>query len=162
LRYQKIVGAENKVANAVPFGRRLRRFLREAEQQQLASGRCWRAVGSWMLADALHHWSRGELRLVALVRADQSIAHVVAEAPFDGTYVDADGVAGKLELMAKMALLMGEPQVGVGGFSPLAARQAGLEYDQDVAIELALRLLRRFNVFRPSLLALPDPTHQAD
>lgn len=157
LRYQKIVGPENKVANAVPFGRRLRRFLRDGEQQRLANGRCWRAVGSWILADALHHWSRGELKLVALVRPNDSLAHVAAELAADGIYVDADGVAGRLELMTKLALLMGEPQLEVGNFSPLAARKAGFEYDADVAMELALRLLRRFGIFQRGLLALPGP-----
>jgi hypothetical protein len=158
LRYQRIVGGDNRVTNAVPFGRRLRRFLKEPEQLQLAGERCWRAGGAWMLADALSHWSRGALRMVALVRPDRQFAHVVTEATSLGTYVDADGVAGRLELMAKLALLMREPQVEVAEFSALEARKAGFEYDPEIAMELALRLLRRFRTFRPELLVLPDST----
>jgi len=161
LRYQKIIGADNRVANAVPFGRRLKRFLRESEQRWLGQERCWRAVGSWVLADALAHWSQGGLRIAALIRPDHRVAHIVAEAPEIGAYVDADGVAGRLELMAKMAMVMREPSVEVVAFSPLEARRAGLEYDEDMAVELAIRLLRRFSIYQPSLLALPGRTPTA-
>ena len=158
MRYQKIVGGDNRVTNAVPFGRRLRRFLKEAEQRRLAGDRCWRGAGAWILADALSNWSQGGLRMVALVRPDRQFAHIATEAPALGTYIDADGVAGRLELMAKLALLMREPQVEVAGFSALEARKAGFEYDPEIAMELALRLLRRFSTYKTDLLILPDAT----
>jgi hypothetical protein len=156
LRYQRLIGAENRVANAVPFGRRLRRFLREPEQRLLAPSDSWRTDGCWMLADALTHWSKGELKMVALIRPDEGVAHVVTEEPSLGAYLDADGVAGKLELMAKMAMVMREPQVRIAPFSALDARMAGLTYDENTAVELALRLLRRFSRYNPALLALPE------
>ena len=161
MRYQKIIGADNRIANAVPFGRRLKRFLREPEQRSLGQERCWRAGGSWILADALAHWSKGGLRIAALVRPDHRVAHVVAEAPEIGAYVDADGVAGRLELMAKMAMVVREPLLEIVVFSPLEARRAGLEYDEDTAVELALRLLRRFSSYQQGLLALPKWTPTA-
>jgi hypothetical protein len=154
MRYQTI-NPDNRVVNSTPFGRRLRRFLRKPEQKALLpKGASWRSDGSWILADALAHWSGRRLKLSCLRAPDGSVNHVVATEPEARAFIDADGVAGQVELMTKMAVIMHSPNVTLGRFAPEEAVDAGLPYEENIAIELAVRLLRRFGIYRPDLLIL--------
>jgi hypothetical protein len=161
MQYQ-IIRPDNRIANSTAFGRRLRRLLRQAEQRQLLpmDGN-WRLSGAWILADALSHWSRGNLAISALRSLEGGIEHVVAQEKGLGAFVDADGVAGSLELMTKMAVIMRRPHVALTDFSPAEARNCGLHYDQNTAIQVTVRLLRHFGDYRRELLALPSrPAHR--
>jgi hypothetical protein len=152
MRYQ-IIKSDNRVVNTTPFGRRLRRFLRKPEQKALLpEGTNWRSAGSWILADALVHWSGRQLTLSCLRDPEGRVGHVVATEPRAGAFIDADGVAGQVELMAKMAVIMHAPNVALDKFAQADAARAGLPYHEDLAFELAMRLLHRFGRYRPELL----------
>jgi len=154
MRYQTIT-PDNRIVNHTAFGRRLRRFLRKADQRALLPrGATWRTDGAWMLADALEHWSRGRLKVVCLCRPDGRIEHVAAVDTEAHVFIDGDGIAAPVELMAKMALLRRAPNLVVRELVAADARAAGLPYLEDVALELAMRLLRRFARYRADLLAL--------
>jgi hypothetical protein len=152
MRYQTIE-QNNRIVNRTPFGRRLRRFLRKPEQKALLpEGGCWRSAGAWILADALVHWSGRRLTMSCLRAPDGSVDHVVAAEPRAQAFIDADGVAGQVELMTKMAVIMHAPSVALAEFAPDKAVEAGLPYREDIAVEMAMRILRRFGNYRPELL----------
>lgn len=158
MRYQ-VINPDNRIVNSTPFGRRLRRFLRKPEQKALLpKGGSWRSDGCWILADALVHWSGHRLDLACLRDLDGRIGHVVATDPRVRAFIDADGVAGQVELMTKMAVVMRAPNVALSDFTTDDARQSGLHYHEDIAFELAMRLLHRFGRYRPELL---DPREAA-
>jgi hypothetical protein len=158
MRYQTI-RASNRVANVTSFGRRLRRFLRKPEQEMLLpEGSGWRGQGAWILADALVHWSGRRLSIACLRANDSTIEHIVAAEPRMQVFVDADGVAGQIDLITKMAVIMRLPNVFLADFSVQDAIAAGITYDENVAIELAIRLLHRFGPYRPELLSLQPTT----
>jgi hypothetical protein len=156
MRYQTI-NPDNRIVNSTRFGRRLRRFLRKPEQRALLRQGCsWRADGSWILADALVHWSGGRLGMSCLRAPDGKVGHVVATEPAARAFIDADGIAGQIDLMTKMAVIMHAPNVTLDRFEPEDAARAGLPYEENVAIELAVRLLHRFGSYRPELLTLTE------
>ena len=161
MRYQTI-NPDNRIVNSTRFGRRLRRFLRKPEQRALlAQGASWRSNGSWILADALVHWSGGHLGISCLRAPDGRVGHVVATEPAARAFIDADGIAGQIDLMTKMAVIMHAPNVTLDRFEPEEAAQAGLPYEENIAVELAVRLLHRFGSYRPDLLSVTGlvPTH---
>jgi hypothetical protein len=161
MRYQSI-NSDNRIVNCTPFGRRLRRLLRKPEQKALLpTGANWRSDGSWILADALVHWSGRRLTLSCLRAPDGNVDHVVAAEPKAQAFIDADGVAGQVELMTKMAVIMRAPNVALSDFAPDDAAKAGLPYLEDVAFEMAMRILRRFGSYRPELLT-PAQRRAAD
>jgi hypothetical protein len=156
MRYQTI-NPDNRIVNSTRFGRRLRRFLRKPEQRALlAQGASWRSNGSWILADALVHWSGGHLGISCLRAPDGKVGHVVATEPAARAFIDADGIAGQIDLMTKMAVIMHAPNVTLDRFEPEDAARAGLPYEENIAIELAVRLLHRFGSYRPELLSLTE------
>jgi hypothetical protein len=153
MRYQ-FIQPDNRIVNATPFGRRLRRFLRKPEQKALLpGGGSWRRIGSWILADALVHWSGRRLAMSSLRKPDGSVGHVVATTPDATTFIDADGVAGQVDLMTKMAVIMHAPRVALSTFSADEASRAGLPYREEIAMEMAMRLLHRFGSYDPGLFA---------
>jgi len=157
MRYQTIK-ANNRISNATSFGRHLYRFLRKPEQKALLpEGSGWRGQAAWILADALAHWSGNRLKIASLRADDGNVEHVVASEPARRLFVDADGVAGQMDLMTKMAVVMRTPKVTVADFAADDAHRAGIAYDENIAIELAIRLLHRFGPYRPDLLSPPVP-----
>lgn len=156
MRYQTI-RPNNRIVNTTSFGRRLRRFLRKPEQRALLPEGCgWRGQGAWILADALAHWSGKHLRIACLRDDAGRLEHVVASEPTMRLFVDADGVAGEIDLMTKMAVVMRTPKVALAEFGAEDAIAAGIAYDENIAMELTIRLLHRFGPYRPELLELPD------
>jgi hypothetical protein len=153
MRYQTL-DSDNRIINCTAFGRRLRRFLRQHDQKVLLPRDCsWRSAGSWILADALVHWSKQRLSMSALRTPDGTVKHVVAAEPRAGAFIDADGVAGQIELMTKMAVVKRAPNLALAEFAPEDARAAGLPYQEDVALEVAMRLLHQFGSYRSELLS---------
>lgn len=153
MRYQTL-DSDHRIVNCTSFGRRLRRFLRQHEQKILLPRDCsWRSAGAWILADALVHWSKQHLGISALRAPDGLLKHVVASEPRAGAFIDADGVAGQIELMTKMAVIKRAPNLVLATFSADDARAAGLPYQEDVALEMAMRLLHQFGSYRPELLS---------
>lgn len=162
MRFQ-IIDPDNRIVNTTAFGRRLRRFLRKPEQKALLpSGASWRADGSWILADALVNWSGRRLSLACLRDPYGNVGHVIAADRRARTFIDADGVAGQVELMTKMALIMHAPNVVLGEFSADDAVRAGYFYHEDMAIEMAMRLLHRFGKYDPDLLSPSPPDTVAE
>lgn len=155
MRYQTI-RPNHRIVNTTSFGRRLRRFLRKPEQLRLLPDGGWRGQGAWILADALVNWSGGLLKLVCLRAHDGGIEHVVAADPARRLFLDADGVAGQIDLMTKMAVVMRTPKVTVADFAADDAVAAGIAYKEAIAMELALRLLHRFGPYRPNFLSLEE------
>jgi len=154
MRYQTI-DPDNKIVNHTAFGRRLRRFLRKPEQRALLpQGARWRVEGAWMLADALVHWSGGWLKLTGLRRPDGAIDHVVVRDPGANLYIDGDGVAAPVELMTKMAIIRHAPTLIPTELTEADSAAIRLPYLEDVAVELAMRLLYQFGRYRPDLLSL--------
>jgi hypothetical protein len=153
MRYQTL-DSDHRIINCTSFGRRLRRFLRQHDQKILLPKDCsWRTAGSWILADALVHWSKQRLGMSALRTPDGTVKHVVAAEPKAGAFIDADGVAGQIELMTKMAVIKRAPNLVLADFAPGDALAAGLPYREDVALEVAMRLLHQFGSYRPELLS---------
>lgn len=147
----------NHIVNNTPFGRRLRRFMRKDEQRDLLpSDLHWRSGGAWVLADALVKWSGQRLSLACLADHTGELRHVVAVAPDMGAFIDADGVAGAVELMAKMAVLRHAPNVMIEDFDPKDAAHQGWFYQQDLSLDLAMRLLHQFGRYHRHQL-LPAP-----
>lgn len=152
MRYQTIK-PNNRIVNATLFGRHLHQFLHKPEQKALLpKGSCWRSGGSYILADALVHWSGRSLTLSCLRAPDGRVDHVVATKPGAQVFIDADGVAGQVELLTKMAVIMRAPNVVLSDFAPDQAVEAGLLYREDIAVEMAVRILRRFGSYGPQLL----------
>jgi hypothetical protein len=108
-----------------------------------------------MLADALVNWSGRELALAAMLTPEGALRHVVAVDAGIGAFIDADGVAGAVEMMTKLAVVMRVPNVSLADFDGAAARRDGLLFQADTACELAMRILRQFGRYRPALL-LPE------
>ena len=154
MRYQTI-DPDNKIVNHTAFGRRLRRFLRKPEQRALLpKGARWRVEGAWMLADALVHWSGGLLKLTGLRRPDGGIDHVLVFDPGAHLYIDGDGVAAPVELMTKMAIIRHAPSLVPTDLDEAELAAIQLPYFEDVAVELAMRLLHQFGRYRADLLSL--------
>jgi hypothetical protein len=157
MRYQTI-RANNRIVNSTSFGRRLCRFLRKPEQRALLpDGIGWRGQGAWILADALVHWSGSRLKIASLRAHDGGMEHIVVAEPAMQLFMDADGVAGQIDLMTKMAVVMRTPNVTIADFVSEDAVKAGVAYDENIAVELAIRLLHKFGPYRPELLSLPEP-----
>lgn len=157
MRFQTL-DADNRIINNTSFGRRLRRFLRQPEQRQLLPrGGHWRTGGAWILADALVGWSGRQLTLAGLQTPGGELRHVVAVEPGIGAFLDADGVAGAVEMMTKLAVVMRAANVVLTDFDAATARRDGLTFQADVALELAMRFLHHFGRYRPNLL-LPRPS----
>jgi hypothetical protein len=156
MRFQTL-DADNRIINNTRFGRRLRRFLRQPEQRVLLPrGDHWRTGGAWILADALVGWSGRQLTLAGLQTPTGELRHVVAVEPGIGAFLDADGVAGAVEMMTKLAVVMRAPNVLLAEFDADAARRGGLTFQADVALDLAMRILHHFGPYQQKLL-LPRP-----
>lgn len=134
------------ISNGVPrnytaFGQSIRKVASRLLPEFLRRHDCgFQDGGCQIFAEALHIWSRGELRIAAVIASAKhnSAQHIVAVTA-GGVALDSDGAAAPAELLAKMRYFEGD--LGFSLRSYALGSSADIPRDAAEAQRLAEKLL---------------------